>query len=543
MKRKIFYFISVLTTAALLTACSDDFLDTTPTSDLSPSTAFSTVELAEGAINGINKIMTMQHGGDYGQGFNGEGTIKVYYGNYPGNDFSKPYMTGWATIFNQEYHEQVSSRYLSYPWYYYYRIISNANMVIENIDGAEGVQSRKDFVKAQALTFRAYSYTMLIQLYAKRWMDNQGATDGVVLRLTSSIEDLPLSTSAQVYQQIYDDLDEAIALYISSGEERNNGFDPDLNVAYATYARAALSRQDYPTALSNAQKARVGYPLMSNSDYVNGAFTVPNGEWIWYSYGAPDETLYYYSYQAYIAYNANSSAGRTYRSCISKELLDKIPDNDLRKSLFVNPTMWADQDPLTPEYDNEFFSQDWDCTLEANVYQAYHIIKNSTFNTEVRDYIAEKFPYAHSEGGYANLYEHLKIGSIDAPGVGNVNHFRSSEMLLIEAECYYELEQEDDAQDALVELNATSGRNPSYTCSKTGTDLFEEIVLYRGLDLSGEGFDWFDYKRWGKSISRKSIADGGNFHTNMAVTIAPSGVNDWTWMIPQAETDYNTELN
>jgi|WetSurMetagenome_2_1015567.scaffolds.fasta_scaffold00343_6 starch-binding outer membrane protein, SusD/RagB family len=542
MKRNILRLVSFLTAAALLTSCGKDFLDTTPSSSISPSTVFSTVDLAEGAINGINKLMTMQHGGDYGQGFNGEGTIKLYYGEYPGNNFSKPYMTGWSVIFNQQYHERTSSVYDSYPWYYYYRIIANANMIIENIDGAAGSPTRRDFVKAQALTFRAYAYTMLIQIYSKRWKDYHGDTPGVVLRLTSSTEDLPLSTQAEVYAQIYADLDQAIDLYTSSGEERTNGFDPDINVAYATYARAAITREDYTNGLKYAKLARNGYPLMTNAEYVTGAFATPNQEWIWYSYGAPDETLYYYSYQAYIAYNANSSAGRSYRSCISKQLFDSIPNTDMRKGLFINPSMWADQDPLTAGYQNAYFSQDWNYKSSSYVNQSYYIITNTTMANEVRNYIAAKFPYARSENGYVNVYEHCKIGSVEAPGVGCLNHFRSSEMLLIEAECDYALTDETGAQNALIELNKTSGRDLSYTCTKTGTRLFDEIVKYRGLELWGEGFDWFDCKRWGKSISRRSIANSGNFHTMMAVTIAPGDDNEWTWMIPQAETDYNTAL-
>jgi len=543
MKNYFKYFIGFLAFAAMMQSCTDNYLDTTPTSSASTSTVFSTVELAEGAINGINKLMVKQFGDDYGQGFNGEGTIKLYYGEYPGNNFSKPYMTGWSVIFNQEYHEQTSSRYNNYPWHYYYRLISNANMIIENIDAAEGTETRKQFVKAQALTFRAHSYTMLIQLYAQRWKDTQGETPGVVLRLSSDSEDLPLSTSKQVYEQIYKDLDDAIALYKASGESRNNGYDPDINVAYAIYARAALSREDYATALSNAKLAREGFDLMSNSDYVNSGFADPTSEWIWYSYGASDETLYYYSYQAYISYSANSSAGRTYRSCISKELLDKIPATDMRKDLFIHPGLWADQDPNTPEYDNDYFSQNWDVTNPSNVNQSYDIVVNTTFANEIRDYIAANFPYEHSANGYVYLYEHCKIGSFDAPGVGNTVHIRTSEMYLIEAECYYRLSQEENAQTALVELNADSGRDPNYTCTKTGEDLFEEIVTYRGLELWGEGFDWFDYKRWGKSIERKSIANGGNFHTNMAKTIGPSEFNAWTWKIPLAESDYNSEVN
>ena len=57
--------------------------------------------------------------------------------------------------------------YDSYPWYYYYLIIGNANAVINRIDKAEGSQEEKDFLKAEALTFRAYSFFRLKVKYVR----------------------------------------------------------------------------------------------------------------------------------------------------------------------------------------------------------------------------------------------------------------------------------------------------------------------------------------------------------------------------------------
>jgi hypothetical protein len=68
------------------------------------------------------------------------------------------------------------------------------------------------------------------------------------------------------------------------------------------------------------------------------------------------------------------------------------------------------------------------------------------------------------------------------------------------------------------------------------------VKLYRRFDLWGEGNDWFDYKRWGEPIVRKKVADGGSFHTTFAVTIKPEEGNNWTWVIPERETDYNADI-
>jgi len=505
IKRIIFILVGVL----FLGSCAKDYLDTTPTSTTATPTIFETTQNAALAINGINKLMTRQFLSK--QGFNGEGTIKMYYGNYPGNNFFVN-LSGWSNVINGLNMENTSSSYDYYPWYYYYMIIGNANTVIENIDAAAGPQSERDFIKAQALTFRAYSYFMLSQLYSVRWKDsNNGATDGVVLRLDGSTGELPLSTLAEVYSQVYDDLDVAIALYTSSGLVRSNNYDLDKNVAYAIYARAAITREDYPKAATMAVNARNGYPLMNNTAYKAGFYT-PTSEWIWSSYGASDETLYYYSYFAYIAYNGNASAVRTYPKCISRELFDKIPESDMRKGLFLDPKGYS---------------------YNTSTGQANSALKAHAF---------ELFPKLYSTSK-AFAYMQFKVAAEDLPGVGNLNHFRSSEMYLIEAEAKYFLDNPTEAQNALIALNKTSGRDPLYTCDKTGAALLEEIKTYRGIELWGEGFDWFDLKRWGDSIIRKDYENGGNFISVLAVTILPSDNNNWTWKIPLKETDFNDALN
>ena len=499
----------LLAALVLSTSCEKDYLDTKPTSETATLTIFETTEGAALAVNGLNKLTTMQYLGS--QGFNGEGTIKMYYGNYPGNHFSVN-LPGWSSVINSQYHENITSIYLYYPWYYYYRIIGNANAIILNIDNATGPQSEKDFIKAQALTYRAYCYFMLSQLYCERWKDsNNGASKGLVLRLDASTGDMPLLTLADVYQQVYADLDQAIALYTSSGLDRTGNYEMNKDVAYAVYARAAITRQDYTTAKTMAANARADYPLMTNTMYRAG-FYEPNQEWIWSCWGSSEETLYFYSYFAYIAYNSSASAVRTYPKCISKELYDKIPSTDIRKSLFLDPTGYS---------------------YNTSTGVASSALKTRAF---------QLFPNLYST---ATVYAYMqfKIACADLPGVGHLNNFRSAEMYLIEAEAEYFLNNPTGAQNLLIALNKTSGRDPSYTCTKTGQALLDEIKLYRAIELWGEGFDWFDLKRWGDSVQRKGFAAGGNFVSTLDVTILPNEANKWTWMIPQRETDYNKAIN
>ncbi|MGB3064826.1 RagB/SusD family nutrient uptake outer membrane protein [Sphingobacterium thalpophilum] len=73
-------------------------------------------------------------------------------------------------------------------------------------------------------------------------------------------------------------------------------------------------------------------------------------------------------------------------------------------------------------------------------------------------------------------------------------------------------------------------------------NLFNEIKLYRAIELWGEGFDFFDMKRWGDGISRKTFSEGGNFQGVLGTNIKPTDNNNWKIVTPAKETDFNTLL-
>ena len=78
MKNILKISIAALSGVMLLTSCSKDYMNTTPTSSTATPTIFESTENAALAINGICKLMTRQYLSQ--QGFNGEGTIKMYTG-------------------------------------------------------------------------------------------------------------------------------------------------------------------------------------------------------------------------------------------------------------------------------------------------------------------------------------------------------------------------------------------------------------------------------------------------------------------------------
>ena len=533
---------SLLAGMMLVSSCAGDYLDTAPTDSTGATDAVGTTANAMKALNGIAKIMTTQHS-YFGGGFAGENNIMIQYESYPSENYNyNYYASGWSPIFNQEFHTRTNSIYDAYAWYYYYTIAGNANTILANIDNAEGTEAERNFVKASALTFREYAFEKLVHYYCWRWQDsNNGASQGIVLRLDESTGGQGYATLAESYAQIYKDLDEAIMLFEQSGMDRNASqvWMPNINVAHAIYARAALTKQDYTKALTEAKLARQNYPLMSNAEYHAG-FCNPTSEWIFGSFGSAQENNWYWSYGTQYAcngYYANAAGAANGAGSIGRELINRIPNDDARKALFLTEDKF-------PGYN---FNDGSAMDLGYGILGMGDDEKKADALWEEAAAYCQKMAVSGLEApyqaGYMYLGGQLKFYVFDTPGVSYLPFIRSSEMVLVEAEANYFLNDETAARAALVELNATSGRNPEYTCDKSGEALWNEIMDYRELELWGEGFAWSDYKRWNRDIVRHSFAEGGNAHISVAKTIPASGVNKWTWDVPLNETDYNDELN
>lgn len=526
---------AILASATLLASCGSDYLETKPTVSVSSTEAVATTDMAYKALNGIARCQTTQHYA-YSQGFAGENAIMRLYENLPSQNYNyNYYASGWAPIHNQTFHNRTSTIYDAYAWYYYYQLIGQANRIIAHIDAATGSDEDKKFIKASALAFRAYSYEKLIHYYCYRWQDsNNGASQGVVLRLDESTGDAPFATLAETVAQIYKDCQEAITLFGESGIDRpaDQVWIPNVNVAHAVYARAALFSQDYQTAVDQAKLAKKGYPLMSNDSYAAG-FCEPTSEWIMGSYGDDSENNFYWSYGTQGAcngYYATADGNPTGAGTIGHELISRIPNNDARKQNFLTEDKFPNLD-LSKE-SKYYYTFGILGMMDDNIYeQADSIVKAHQAKSLTTPY----------QAGFYYLDANLKFYVKAQPGVGYIPFIRSSEMVLIEAEANYFLGHEAEAQAALVELNATSGRNPEYTCTKTGEELLSEIQDYRCLELWGEGFEWSDFKRWNKAVVRKTFAEGGNAHQSVAITINPEDGNKWTWGVPLNETDYNAD--
>ena len=539
MKRKLIY--AAVGACLVFTSCSHDYLEQKPQSSIDPETQFADYTNAQMLVNGLGRMMVAQYLSS--QGLNGEGTFNLYYGEMQGDGLQKCNYTGWSNTINGGYHQNNSNTNAQFSWFYYYRMIGNCNQILANIptDIADNDVERRngwDYVEAQTLTYRAYAFFRLSQMYSRRWSDRQGDSRGVILRLTADTEqkETPASSLKETYAQIYADLDRAIEKFNSCGYKRaeSDRWRPDVKVAHAIYSRAALTREDWQTCIEHSQEARKGFSIMGTDEYSKG-FNTPNSEWIWAAYNSDEQTIYYYSYFAYAASNSNTSNCRSYPAAITKSVVKDIPSQDTRLPLFCIPTSEELPDNLLKLVTGsgavvQTTAKDL-AKLKGDA-KTFAELQNKFYN-RVRD------DYGSKIYSTVSLFYYLstKFQSQDEMGVGQLCLFRAAEMYYNEAEAQHQLGNDTEAAKLLEKT--VQPYNSSYTCTLTGDALFEEIKKYRKFDLQGEGFNWFDLKRWGDTLVRPTYTEGGSWNSAFK-GCGPQDVNDWTFVYPQMETQYNT---
>lgn len=524
MKKSI---ISLFALGALaLTGCSDDYLDVKSESDVTSSAVFTNMDMLDGAVNGLSWIMSESYssGGFGRQGYNGEATISLWYGSYRSSDAQYSNGTSYQDIVNCNANELATSGATYFPWYYYYKLISNANAVVIHADEADGTENERNFYVAQALVYRAHAYTQLVALYSKRWVDSRnGQSRGVPLRLDESTGDLACSSLGEIYDQIYADLDQALDLFSKSTLNRGDKlWRTDASIAHGIYARAALAKQDWATAATHSAEARKGYSLMSAKEYWAG-FNTANDEWMWETYTDVTENLGVYGFFAYVGSNTGSSKGYKNIGSIDKGLIGQIPVEDARYGLYMVPKEGE---------------SGWKTTDSGRA-------TSGSFYKRVKEEYASRIDKKNT---YIFAYMCTKFQKIDDRSIGCVPIMRAAEMIYNEAEALCMLGGNDAKVRSLLE-EAVRPYQPGYTCTLSGDALLNEVKLYKRFDLWGEGRHYFDQKRWNVDMVRKGWDEGGNWHPTFAGkgatggSYTTSGKNNWCICIPNKETDYNKLIN
>lgn len=140
-------------------------------------------------------------------------------------------------------------------WGQLYTTVTYANTVIgEVLDADDGTEAEKNELIAEAKVHRAAAYLMLVNTYAKPYVQATAATDlGVPLVLEQTTEQSLARASVEtVYQQILTDLREALAFL---PDQQAFTSLPTKASAYGLLARTFLCMNDYQAADTVADQA------------------------------------------------------------------------------------------------------------------------------------------------------------------------------------------------------------------------------------------------------------------------------------------------
>lgn len=531
MLKKNIIAICSLCLVFLVSSCSKEFLETESTSNVDQSALFKDTKSAQMALNGIHRIMYDKGNFAPKMGYQ----YYMLYMDFLGEDLvytksNAQFMTetDWTR------HRQPTNQYPRHIYEFLYKIIANANMVLENIDDAEGLQEERDNIKGQALFYRGFAHFAAVQLYGQRYDKNtQNTQDGIVLRLETSTDPKARASVEESYEAINKDIDEAIRLLAQAPVDKPTKMHIDVNVARTIKARILLTQGHWLEAANMAKLVVEGSGAqMDNSgfDYKQGRMTdASNREWIWAKIAQPAlETATLFNFYSYIS-NTNISYNRNTPRAIYNLLYEKISPTDVRKQLWVENVV-GHEGLVYPPGGNRY------------------------------KWMSQKFIVDHPDNSSSSYN-----GAIVTADLAFI---RLPELYLIMAEGFARGGQEGDAREALYVV--ANDRDPNYTLSSnTGNDLTEEIMFQRRVELWGEGFRFLDLKRLNLPLDRgpkprSGFNQGGaangwksnsnptnldplasNFNMYEEQPIGEvsryiaAGAKEWQFVIPDLEIQYN----
>lgn len=247
----------------MISASSCSFLEVEKIGKSDIETYFSEVTALEPAMYGIYNLMF----GFYDKYF-------IPYAEVAGDAMNMSVATGeeWVDFYNFATTEQYETTALGYMWKSGYEIINNANQVIywapRLKDKFPHDHDLIDNVTASAYFSRALLHFELCRVYGQNYTYTSDASHlGVAIRdqIPSLSETIARSTVKQVYQQVINDLNEAINTYRNCTYD---AFRAGPLAAKALLARVYLYMNNWELAEKYATEVIKNMELTSKDDYL-----------------------------------------------------------------------------------------------------------------------------------------------------------------------------------------------------------------------------------------------------------------------------------
>lgn len=427
-----------------LSACKDDFFETSPAGDLTGSETYASTKNIDALINGTLRYLMETSTSQDNPGLS---AITLTHEVMGEDAIARDGVYGFRDSYPYRDPFDNTTRRALFFWSFQYKVIDNCNNILANVDKASGTDAERSYLKGQAYALRGFVYLNLVRQYQFTYAKDKNAKAVPVYTEPTSPSSVPKAraTVEQVYNQAIGDLTQAETLLVGFVRKVKNR--PDANVVKGLLARAYLTQENWALAATKAREARTGYNIMEAAQYTQGFNDVSNVEWIWGHPQQADQNLGGASYFAYI--DVTPVAG--YRSIMPDPYFKQLfADGDIRKTLFE--TVTTSTDPM------------------------YRWIKYKKFVNK-------------------------------ADQSGHIVLMRSSEMALIEAESKARLNDLTGAIAALNEVRVKRNLPAALIANFNQTTLIEEILTERRRELWGEGFRLYDLLRLQRAPVRKESTE------------------------------------
>lgn len=495
----------VLGAAFALSACSKDFLDTTPNEFLEEESVIGAMQ------KDLSQVQALVTG--------------AYSNLYSGNNYRPAHdVTGLPALHlamdvqteDVAYHRDVhyfcydyqldywqgNYRRATSTWQQLYQVIDNVNQVIQILkpeDGKEPATRGAKIMLGEALSLRAFCYYMLVNVY-QHPISKGKDQPGVPLKTETEYrqERVPVG---QIYDQILSDIGAGYK-YLKGEGFHNGKVGISEYAAAAIYARVLMFTGDYAGAATYAEAAIVGGPLNSAAQMASGFNSLAMPEVLW-GYGVDAEsTLFYASFMSHAdPYGPGYGGAVGVRKLFPSQLVDAMAENDVRRA-------WAG------------YKEEW--------------------NVDGVDFSYEK--KLGFEKYLQNKYVDVANTSGGSTFTSDVLYLRSAEMYFVAAEAYMLAGQNDKALAALKAI--MSNRVPGYDFAGTGDALRDEIYTQKRIECFMDGVRLMDAKRRGELIDRsKSVNHAADLPAYDAVKFKADEDPRMVYAIPVIEKENNPTMN
>ncbi|WP_296312224.1 RagB/SusD family nutrient uptake outer membrane protein [Winogradskyella sp. UBA3174] len=495
MKKNVFKLIGIAAIVFTLQSCNDEFLEEGPSAFITADQLADAVavnpDIAAGTVDGLYVTMfTSGTGGTGGHDDFGQKAYDVFTDMLCSDMALSNSSFGWYRSSITEYQATQDFTFTDnrQAWFYYYQLIFNANLALDNFGGQDGdpenVENR--YALGQVLASRAHSYFMLTQLFA-----NDYDPSAAILPLYTFAN--PLGQGKSLTSEIYESMENSLnrAIELLEGYNRPSKAQINQSVAKGILAHviaSTRSRWDEVAQLSDDVLTESGTVLMPSDNSTFGALggfnNVGNPSWLWGVDLNGDTGVGLVSWWGQVDFFSYSYAAVGDTKTMDVDLYESMRADDVRRQQFFNTPGLNYLQPLNKQFD------------ESRV-------EFGTNTTTFSDY----------------------------------HYMRYAEFILLKAEAMANMGQDGPARMALMELVSERIGDPSYLNALSGQALKDEIYKQTRLELWGEGRSYFAMKRNMATTQRGS--------NHLSFVGEPIAHNDerMTFEIPQLEIQNNGEIN